>query len=250
MQGFLYYHFRILRTSIMFFCIFCLPITILIPIGRALLWNSIELENITEYDFPCMTAYMLIMIFSYFFQGLLNKTDQLRLPVYFAIASSAGVNGYLKAKYTACFLLGFIAMNICIVTDLIASTIIDVRTALVPTSFTALCTTAFLATLLLNAIEIPFIVRFGYKKGIILKATFFLLLLISIGMYFLFGDISMFGSMEDFIQFLIDIISGKRGGTVLIALSALSPIVIGMLYILSYKLSCKLFLKGVEQLEE
>lgn len=69
--------------------------------------------------------------------------------------------------------------------------------------------------LFLNAIEIPFIVRFGYRKGVNLKAVIFVLVIAAVGIYFLFGDISMFGSWEDFMQFIIDILNGRRGGTIL-----------------------------------
>ena len=56
------------------------------------------------------------------------------------------------------------------------------------------------------------------------KAVIFLSILAAAGIYFLFGDISMFGSMEDFMQFLIDVLNGTRGGTTLVAVSALTPI--------------------------
>ena len=250
MHGFLYRDLRIMRTTLIIYGVFCIPIAILIPIVRALCWTSSELSNIIEYDFPCLISYGVLMFFAYYFQGTLLKSDQQPLPTYFAISSPAGVKGYVKSKYILCFLLGFVMMNICIVTDLIANAIINTRTGFIPTSFITVSTSAFLMTLLLNAAEIPFILRFGYKKGINLKAGIFVTLIVVIGIYFLFGDISMFGSMEDFMQFLIAVLKGERGGTTLIAISAIAPIVVGILYFLSYKLSCKLYLKGVEFLEQ
>ena len=59
-----------------------------------------------------------------------------------------------------------------------------------------------------------------------------------------------FGTMEDFILFLLDVMSGKRGGTTLLAVSALLPLITLGAYYLSYLLSCKLYLKGAEQLEQ
>lgn len=51
-------------------------------------------------------------------------------------------------------------------------------------------------------------------------------------------------------QFIIDILNGRRGGTILVAVSALAPFMIGLFYVLSYKISCKLYVKGVEQLDQ
>lgn len=251
MYGFLYRDLRVMRLMLLVVGCTCFPLTILIPIIRALNWTIPELGDVTEYNLSCLCAYAVMMFFAYIFQGEVHKADEQRLPIYFAVSSPAGVNGYVKSKYVSCFLLGFVPMNICLITDLISASIIDLRTdEIVSTSFTGLYTGAFLLTLFLNSIEIPFIVRFGYKKGTNLKAGIFVTLIAAVGVYFLFGDISMFGSWEDFMQFLIDLMNGKRGGTTMIAISALAPLVTGILYFLSYKLSCKLYLKGVEQLEQ
>lgn len=146
--------------------------------------------------------------------------------------------------------IGFAAMNVCMLTDFIACSIIEQCTELIPTSFQSLYTGFFMLILFLNAIEIPFIVRFGYRKGVNLKAVIFVLVIAAVGIYFLFGDISMFGSWEDFMQFIIDILNGRRGGTILVAVSALAPFMIGLFYVLSYKISCKMYVKGVEQLDQ
>ncbi len=250
MYGFLYRDLRVMKSSLLIITFTCLPFIIMIPIMGALNWSIEELGDSMEYDLPCMMGYAVIMFLAYVFQSELHKTDEKRLPIYFAVSSPAGVNGYVKSKYISCFMIGFAAMNVCMIIDLITCSILEQRTERIPTSFQGLYTGFFMLTLFLNAIEIPFIVRFGYKKGVNLKAGLFMLLIAVVGIYFLFGDISMFGSWEAFMQFIIDILNGTRGGTTLAAVSALAPVVIGLLYVLSYKLSCKLYLKGVEQLEQ
>lgn len=250
MYGFLYRDLRFMRvmliaSGVVYFY------TILIPIFGALNWSAEELNDIMEYNLRCLLAYSMNMVLSYFMQGELHKGDEKRLPVYFAIASPAGLNVYVKSKYISTLLVPFAAMNICLLTDLTANAILDLRSDVVqPPSFMGIYTSMFMLIILLSAIELPFMMRFGVKKGGNLKAGVFLALIAIVGIYFLFGDISMFGSWEDFIQFLIDVMNGKRGGSTLAAISALSPLVTGMLYFLSYKLSCKLYLKGVEQLDQ
>ncbi len=249
MYGFLYRDLRIARPMLISAGI-VLFYTILAPIFGALNLSSAN-EDITSYNMISLICYGMNMLFTYFIQSELHKGDEKRLPVYFAIASPAGVNGYVKSKYISTFLVPFGVMNICLLTDLTACAIVDVSTDEVQaTSFMGVYTSMFMMIILLGAIELPFMVRFGVKKGATLKAGIFIGIIAIAGIYFLFGDISMFGSWDDFMQFLIDVLNGKRGGTTMTAVSALAPLVTGVLYFLSYKLSCKLYLKGVEQLDQ
>ncbi len=250
MYGFLYRNFRIMRQMLIMLS-FVILFTVFMPIFQALVWEAEELNNVMEHDMPCMLTYFMLMMISYFLNDELHKADEKRLPVYFAVASPAGVKGYVKSKYITTLLLPFIAMNVCLITDLTAAAILDLRPDVEQaTSFMGIYTGLFMMIILLSAIELPFMIRFGVKKGANVKAVIFLSILAAAGIYFLFGDISMFGTMEDFIQFLLDVMNGKRGGTTLLAISALMPLVTLALYYLSYLLSCKLYLKGVEQLEQ
>lgn len=250
MYGFLYRNFRIMRQMLIMLS-FVILFTVFMPIFQALVWEAEELNNVMEHDMPCMLTYFVLMMLSYFLNDELHKADEKRLPVYFAVASPAGVKGYVKSKYITTLLLPFIAMNVCLITDLTAAAILDLRQDVnQATTFMGIYTGLFMMFILLSAIELPFMIRFGVKKGANVKAVIFLSILAAAGIYFLFGDISMFGSMEDFIQFLLDVMNGKRGGTTLLAISALMPLVTLALYYLSYLLSCKLYLKGVEQLEQ
>ncbi|MBQ7003981.1 MAG: ABC-2 transporter permease [Oscillospiraceae bacterium] len=250
MYGFLYRYFRVMRQMLIVFG-FVILFTVFMPIFQALVWEAEELNNVMEHDMSCMLTYCVLMMLSYFMNDELHKADEKRLPVYFAVASPAGVKGYVKSKYIRTLLLPFIAMNVCLMTDLTAAAILDLRQDVNrATTFTGIYTGLFMMFILLSAIELPFMIRFGVKKGANVKAVIFLGILAAAGIYFLFGDISMFGTMEDFIRFLLDVMSGKRGGTTMLAISALMPIVTLALYYLSYLLSCKLYLKGVEQLEQ
>jgi len=250
MYGFLYRNFRIMRQMLIMLS-FVILFTVFMPIFQALVWEAEALNNVMEHDMPCMLTYFVLMMLSYFMNDELHKADEKRLPVYFAVASPAGVKGYVKSKYITTLLLPFIAMNVCLITDLTAAAILDLRQDVnQATTFMGIYTGLFMMFILLSAIELPFMIRFGVKKGANVKAVIFLSILAAAGIYFLFGDISMFGSMEDFIQFLLDVMNGKRGGTTLLAISALMPLVTLALYYLSYLLSCKLYLKGVEQLEQ
>ncbi len=249
MYGFLYRDLRVARPMMIATAVM-LVYTSLAPIFGALNLSSGN-EELTGYNLICLISYGMNMFFAFMVQGEMHKGDEKRLPVCFAIASPAGVKGYVKSKYLSNLILPFGLMCISLFTDLIAAAIVDVRTEEVePTSFISMIMMLFLVTILLNSIELPFMMRFGVKKGANLKAGIFISIIAIAGIYFLFGDISMFGSMDDFMQFLLDVMNGKRGGTTMLAVSALLPLVTLGLYYLSYLLSCKLYLKGVEQLEQ
>ncbi len=260
MYGFLYRDLRIARPMIIASAIM-LFYTILAPIIGAQNVTS-GVEDITNYNIICLVCYGMNLFFAFMVQNEMHKGDEKRLPVCFAIASPAGVKGYVKSKYLSNLLLPFGIMCISLFTDMIAGAIVDLQIEKIeqtsfinmeeaePTSFISMIMLLFQVIILLNAIELPFMIRFGVKKGANLKAAFFISILAAAGIYFLFGDISMFGSMDDFMQFLLDVSNGKRGGTTMLAISALMPLVTLALYYLSYLLSCKLYLKGVEQLEQ
>lgn len=248
MYGFLYRDIRMARPMLIVTCVM-LFYTIAAPIFAAL--NLISDLDASSYNFLCMICYSMNLFYAFFVQNEFHKADEKRLPVCFAISSPAGVSGYVKSKYLSNLIVPFVLMCISLVTDTIACAIIDVGTdEIQPTSFMSLPMLLFQMIILLNSIELPFMIRFGVKKGSTLKAGVFLTIIAVAGIYFLFGDISMFGSMDDFMQFLIDVMNGERGGTTKMAISALMPLATLALYYLSYLLSCKLYLKGVEQLEQ
>ncbi len=249
MYGFLYRDLRIARPMMIASAVM-LFYTILAPIFGALNLSSGN-EDLSSYNLICLVCYGMNLFFAFFVQNEMHKGDEKRLPVCFAIASPAGVKGYVKSKYLSNLILPFGLMCISLFTDMIAVAIADLQMEdAEPTSFISMIMLLFQVIVLLNAIELPFMVWFGVKKGANLKAAFFISILAAAGIYFLFGDISMFGSMDDFMQFLLDVMNGKRGGTTMLAISALLPLVTLALYYLSYLLSCKLYLKGVEQLEQ
>lgn len=249
MYGFLYRDLRVARPMLIA-AVVMLVYTIAAPIFGALSLCK-DPSDMSGNNLMNIICYGMMMFFPYMVLGEQNKADEKRLPVYFAISSPAGLNGYVKSKYLTNLLFPFAFFCISFLTDTIACAIIDVGTdEIVPTSYVGISSALLQGIVLLSSIELPFMFRFGVKKGANLKAGIFLTVIAAAGIYFLFGDISMFGSVDDFMQFLLDLSTGARGGTTIAAISALMPILTLVLYYLSYLLSCKLYLKGVEQFEQ
>ncbi|MDE7093708.1 MAG: hypothetical protein K2O52_02230, partial [Oscillospiraceae bacterium] len=64
--------------------------------------------------------------------------------------------------------------------------------------------------------------------------------------YALFGDLSIFGSVDNFYEKIINFIDGKNTPEILLLVIGIFMHVAVLFYYLSYKISCKYYLKGVE----
>ena len=96
MYGFLYRDLRIARPLLIASAIM-LFYTILAPIFGALNLSSGQ-EDLTSNNLICFICYGMNMFFAFFVQNEMHKGGEKRLPVCFAIASPAGVKGYVKSS--------------------------------------------------------------------------------------------------------------------------------------------------------
>jgi hypothetical protein len=89
------------------------------------------------------------------------------------------------------------------------------------------------------AFEIPFAVFFGSKYGGYVKMAIFLAFFAAVIIYTLYGSTdTFFGKLEKLIN--------SQNSTLMLSFNALFPYTACILYLLSYKISCKLYLKGAE----
>ncbi|MDE6598916.1 MAG: ABC-2 transporter permease [Oscillospiraceae bacterium] len=100
-----------------------------------------------------------------------------------------------------------------------------------------------------NAIEFPFLVRFGSKAGSHIKTAVMLLAMIIAFEYIFFGDLSIFGSPDKIFEFFERFSDTSLMSDISLIILAVFPYFSAGLYFLSYKLSCKLYLKGAEEYE-
>ncbi len=93
------------------------------------------------------------------------------------------------------------------------------------------------------SVEMPFTIYFGSKYGGYVKMVLFGILFLIIMIYGLYGNINI--SFDK----IWEILFAEEPGVGYMAFMAFFPIFSGVLYFLSYKLSCKLYLKGAERFE-
>ena len=96
-----------------------------------------------------------------------------------------------------------------------------------------------------RAFETPFIIRFGSKKGNIIRMVFMGTIVLIVLIYALFGDLSIFGSIEDLIKWFQETFTES-----IPLFLRLIPACVLFLYWVSYKISCVLYLKGGESYEK
>ena len=109
----------------------------------------------------------------------------------------------------------------------------------------------------INTKSLPFVIRYGSKRGVNIKVAVILIIALCIGIYALFGDISYFMKGEGFVNQIQEAVMNINGNEVAdkllkqdaskLLIASLIPHIIVGLYYLSYRISCKLYLKGTEE---
>ncbi len=187
------------------------------------------------------TIYTLsIMLGSILCSEFFSK-DEKRPWNHFAMALPQTDKGQVQAKYYAVLLIHLFVLFVCFITDTIVVFIAGDSSI----SAITVAVVVFCIRLVVMAFGIPFILRFGAQTGTTVEGVVAGIFFVAIGIYLLFGDIS-FLLQENFWEALMEWI---QSGNVVWVL-ALLPYITGVLYYLSYRVSLKLYRKGVENSEQ
>ncbi|MCM1507116.1 MAG: ABC-2 transporter permease [Ruminococcus flavefaciens] len=184
--------------------------------------------------------FVAMFIISGAFEGNIFKSDESKKWAYF-ITSTPMLKKHIEAKYWLVMIMSLATMFIISVFDALNCIISDTQ------SLQALIMLMFCIQIFMRAIEIPFLVRFG-DMGRYYKVGVFLLLVIIVGIYLLFGDLSHFGSIDSFYEWLFKALGGEVKALQIFV--AVLPFVAFGAYYLSYRVSCRLYLKGAENFEK
>lgn len=163
-------------------------------------------------------------------EGRRNKQYYLSLPV--------GKKQYVASKYIFVLLafyitlfFGTVAGQMCLVhcQDDTTNNIINQCMGLLP-----LLACSFL---IVPAIELPFFIGFGSKKGSRIKTAIFFIVFFAVIVYMLFGDLSIVDKIS-----LVAIINYcKKHQELVFVLDVVAPYLTFGFYYLSYRISCLLF---------
>ena len=173
-------------------------------------------------------------------QTMVLRGDDRKLWGYWITASADGYKGFLRVKYEMVFgmvvlfmfsLQMFDALICAAAADIGITEIRDLSNISVPLIF---------AQLLLRAIDIPFTLRYGNKKGTLIKLIYSLVFTIIISAMIL----------TNFCNFSVVMFeTGEKlfSGDNLSLVFGVFTVSVLVIYYLSYRISCSIYLKGVEQ---
>lgn len=249
-SGFIYKELTQNKTLILFI--------ILLPLGfiplRFLMSVFIQSSGIFSGDFWKIATGNAMRYITYGFGAVIASNiipsvfqgDDKKLWAYFTVSTPVGIKGFMYAKYMLAFAMNGLYMISYYFSDTFVATLKYAVTGKESTNIMSAFILVFYLMLFLCAFDIPFSVRYGAKKGSIIKITLLMTLTISlsIGFVFLPENIS-----DKILKFCLNMHNGKAGDITMLIM-AIGPFVALTAYAASYKLSCKLFLKGANEYDK
>ena len=217
---------------------------------------ALSVAMIVGNDDAVNSEVSMVTKFMFFFLGVISftitgtislnfmQTDERKKWGYYISAIKDGIKLQVAAKYLVVLINLMMTFVICFLVNYVCHRI----------SADVMRTDSFLLimlciSLILRSIELPFIVSFGSKSGSMIKGSVMAGVMFIAVIYLLFGDISWIGSedqiWDSFFRFIgrLDLKEVIRSWTGKVLLAGIP------LYILSYYISTKLYLKGIDRLE-
>ncbi len=189
------------------------------------------------YGFICVAVYIVAGIFE---DGIFAG-DERRKWAYYIASTPLEIKGQVGIKYLFTLIFAMFTEAFIITVN---SIVLDFNSNGVDISLVAI--TFFYIQLFMHAIEFPLIIRFGGKTGGMFKVGVILLIVVAAFAYFLFGDLSALKGIAHFINKLINSEVNPMLVNKIILWSSAGMLAVLPLYYLSYRISVKLYLKGVE----
>ena len=207
----------------------------------------------TVANVPSLTLCLMLfgyVIFSIIIQGIFLG-DEKKKWGYFTASLPDGRCRSVYMKYVLAFMLCGVYLIAVFFADISVQTVSYMVFGIEQQSVFGIACIFFFMQLLLRALDFPCIVRWGTMFGVKVKAYAVCALVIAACIWLLFGPLpesadAFFAGIGKFIQ---DFREGRYGREMMLAVSLLPPAAL-ILYYFSYRLSCRLYMKGVEGYEK
>lgn len=229
MRGLLYKNFLLYRIDLI--VIGCIQ---LIASAAAIL---VAVDNFSpeETMFLSMVIYFCVFIISGLFEQQMFAPDEKQAVCSFIISAPGGARGHVQSKYYTILIVNLLILFCCFMTD----TAVCGISGTTAYSTGSLCMLFFCISLIFSAFSAPFYIRFGSVYGNGVKFGALGVVVLIVGIYGLFGDISfLFGN--DLRAAIMEFFSS---GNALLILS-LFPAASLLIFYASYRVSLKLYGKG------
>jgi hypothetical protein len=239
MWGLIYKDFCVCKKNIVMSAISTLMVSILFVIVSNFLFDLISETDDNVYFAIILlqvTGYLCIFLSWIDIVNTFIAVDERTVWVNF-VSSSVTPKVQIQSKYCEGIIIAILLCSWCILADSISVAIFPENSSL--SSFAMV----FMFTLIIVwSLEIPFTVAFGSKYGGYVKMAIFLLIFATVIIYTLYFDTdALFSKFEQLIT--------SQDGTLMLTFNAIYPYVACILYWISYRVSCRLYLKGAEHCE-
>lgn len=185
-------------------------------------------------------AYLFVFIDLGGLQNNLYEGDENVYYSSFVISSPLGKEGQVQSKYYLTLIISFVGLAFGMINDMILSIMLGYNH-----SGMSIYVTLFFVQIFLRAIDTPFLIRYGQKYGKNIK-----LIMISVGaflfiVYGLFGPLPK-GGIQTIIETVANWLYGMEDMSVaMMGVVAIFPYMSVVAFYISYKVSVKMYLKGV-----
>lgn len=204
-----------------------------------------EGSDLAHTDVFAVMMTIVVIILNYFmllaFQSNFFQSDEIKKWAYFVSSSPETAVGQVRTKYLFILFCDMGVLIWCYLFENIANAFQDTLTG---TSM--IYALLFFWHLFLSSIDIPFMIRFGTKGGNMCHTVMLVLFVAVGGIYFLFGDLTIFGSFDKIYDMIMNFLNMEDVSDWMILFLGLFVWISMGCYYLSYKLSCRFYLKGVE----
>lgn len=179
-------------------------------------------------------------------QNAVLKGDDRKLWSLFVTSAPEGYKGFLRIKYELILAMILIMTGgIQLFQALFGAMVADTTGETLP-GLDQVYIMLIYVQLFLRAVDLPFIVRFGSRRGSTVKMIILIILAVLITLFVVLDPADM---ASNAIIAVTDLMS-RDNGRLMGVLTALLPNLVMAAYYLSYRISCRLYLKGVTQYDK
>lgn len=179
--------------------------------------------------------------------GLQNNLFESDENVYyssFIISTPMGKEGQVLSKYYLTMLISFVGLFLGMINDLILSIMLGYNH-----SGMSIYLTMFFIQIFVRAIDTPFLIRYGQKYGKNIKLIMISVFVFLCIVYGLFGPLPE-GGIQTIVENIANWLYGMEDMSVfMMGVVAIFPYLAVVAFYISYKLSVKMYLKGVADYE-
>lgn len=170
-------------------------------------------------------------------QGLVFKDDDIKKWGYFVASTPKGIKGYIFTKYGLVAAMCLIMLASSVAFDCIFTLIANIIGGITVPYMAKIFVLLFFFQLLFNAVDLAFTIRFGIKRGSIIKTIFMIIVFIALVLILLFNPA---GLAENFSEAIME-------GNIPPFMKWVFPVISVIVYIISAMISCTLYMKGVDE---